>query len=209
MNRKLPDATMLDAILLGAEDADARDTWEELLATPDAAERWQEAVDRREHIDRFAAAIITAPWLARVLTRLRELHTSLAPHSTSAVEAVLAPELMARFLSPEARPATRLATPRRGEVEVVRLARGDILELRPTADWVGDFRVFYRSTQGEGELPRRRWRMEAGEAPVLLLCVAAPEARSLEGVLERSTLLGGVILLDAPQPWEEAPGEVS
>lgn len=199
MNRKIPDAAMLDALILNAEDSDALETWKDLLATPDAADRWQEAVSRREHIDRFAEVVITHPWLARTLARLREIRNTLTPHSQGAFEAVLAPELMTRFLGPDARPATRLAVPRRGEVEVVQLARGDIIELRPAPDLARDFRVFYRSAIGEGQLPRRRWRMEAGEAPVILLGISAPDAESLDAALGRSAVLGGIILLEAPQ----------
>ena len=202
MNGKLPDAAMLDALLLGADDEEALEAWNDLLTLPDAADRWQEAVSRREQLDRFSMVLITHPWIARTMARLREFQSSGTSPSPGSCEAVLAPELMAHFLGSPARPETRLALPRRGEVEAVQLAHGDIIELRPAPDHVGDFRVFYRSTTGEGPLPRRRWRMEAGEAPVLLLAVSASDAHSLETALQHSTVLGGVILLEAPRAQE-------
>ncbi|NMO18121.1 hypothetical protein HPC49_14365 [Pyxidicoccus fallax] len=202
MSRKLPDVATLDSLILGAEDADALEDWQELLMAPDAAERWRDAVSRREHIDEFASAVIAHPWLARMLTGLRELQRTLTHREPGVLEAVLAPELMTHVLGPEARPTTRLATPRRGEVEMVRLAQGDIIELRPAPELAGDFRVFYRSALGEGRLPRRRWRMEAGEAPVLLLGISASDEESMEAALGNSVVLGGVILLEASRPRE-------
>ncbi|MBE4751790.1 hypothetical protein G4177_26830 [Corallococcus sp. ZKHCc1 1396] len=187
----------LDALLLGAEDAEALDEWKDLLTAPDAAQRWQEAVDRREHIDHFAAAVIAHPWLAQTLSGLRELRRTLTPCEPGTLEAVLAPEWMSHVLGPETRPATRLATPRLGDVETVRLARGAILEIRPAPEQAEGFRVFYRSARSEGLLPRRRWRMEAGDAPVLLLGTSASDAKSLEAALEHATVLGGILLLEA------------
>lgn len=71
MTRPSPDGVTLDAMILGTDTDDERDAWSDLLASPDAATAWREAVERRARIDAFARVIADHPWLAEVSLKLR------------------------------------------------------------------------------------------------------------------------------------------
>ena len=58
-------------MILGTDTDEERDAWNDLLASPDAAAAWREAVDRRARIDAFARVIANHSWLAEVSLKLR------------------------------------------------------------------------------------------------------------------------------------------
>ncbi len=80
MTRSPPDAVTLDAMILGTDADEDRAAWGDLLAAPEAAVVWRDAVERRSRIDAFARAVAAYPWLAdasltlrREMRRLRNL----------------------------------------------------------------------------------------------------------------------------------------
>jgi len=54
---------------------------------------------------------------------------------------------------------------------------GDVIEVCLPEDQ-GEGRVFYRTATTSGELTSRQWRLEAGEAPVLLEATLSPYAEA-------------------------------
>lgn len=77
MTQPSPDGVTLDAMILGTDTDAERDAWRDLLASPDGATAWREALERRARIDAFARVIAHHPWLAEVSLKLRRAMRSL------------------------------------------------------------------------------------------------------------------------------------
>jgi hypothetical protein len=72
-------------------------------------------------------------------------------------------------------------------------------------DAPAEVRFFYRSRDAEGELSSG-WTLEPGEAPVLLVaCLAARDASTVERAMATAATVAGVVLVEAAD--EEADEE--
>jgi hypothetical protein len=200
MSRKPVDFVTLDALIQGENDPETAEAWSDLLATPDAAARWAQAVTRRESIDRFATSVLNHPWLASALSMLRRKTRS--PAGVALRVHLQLPALSAA-LSPTERAPDLLTAPAWGDIESISVKVGLTLEINPVQAPGENVRVFYRSRLSQGWMPGRRWKVEPGESPVLLMAVeGADAADTLESALAKSPRCAGIVLFELS---EEAP----
>jgi hypothetical protein len=198
MKRSTPDAATLDALVLGTDEAGDQAAWEWLVVTPGSGDRWAEAVARHAEMDRFAAALMAHPWLALALARMRKLGRAVAAWRLEVV-AVKDEEAWAASLGPSSEGPTLLARPSWGRLEPVTVGLGTIVELRPAGHPVQGVRFFYKSQQGEGSVPEGRWRLEPGEAPVMLVAREdGSSAGTLDEVFAGGAAVAGILLLEGP-----------
>lgn len=191
---------MLDELVAGEDGPELLPAWQELLRTPGAADLWEEAAARRRRTDELAGALLAHPWLARAWGQLRRLRRSLVQPPGVGLEASLRPDILAAVLGPTSRPPTHMAAPKWGQIEPVALALRSIVEIRPSSAQSEDLQIFYRSVAGEGRLRSRRWRLEPGEAPVLLLGVTgAGDSQGIEEALMRAVRACGILLIEAAE----------
>jgi len=197
------DAATLDAMVSGLDEGGDVATWDALLTSSSAAELWSQALERRLHIERYSQALIAHPWIAHVQSALRTLARTLTPSSQTALEAVMEQELLLADLGQTAAEPTHLASTAWGRIEMALVPVGTIVGLRWVQEHEGTLHFFYKTSATEGELPEARWRLDAGEAPVLLLaCKGDEEARTLEEALASAERVAGVLLLEEPPPNE-------
>jgi hypothetical protein len=197
-----PDRMTLDALVAGLEEQGDVEAWDWLLTSPGSANTWSEALERRLRIERYAQALIAHPWIAQAQSVLHALVRSRPRMSEGAIEAVLGGELLLADLGPNEPAPTRLVEAAWGRIEAVEVPVGTTVELR----WVGEqqepLRFFYKTPTSEGEMQEGLWKLEVGEAPVLLLA-----CRGVEGDTTPSNALTsargtvGVLLL------EQSPGD--
>lgn len=198
------DAVTLDAMVSGQDEEDM-EVWDTLLTSSEAAEAWGQALERRLRIDGYSRALIAHPWIARFQGALRTLAQTLAPAAGGGIEAVREQGLLLGDLGQTEEAPTRLAEPAWGRIETVLVPVGTTVGLRRVMEHAGALRFFYKTSTTEGALPEGLWRMEAGEAPVLLLaCEEAGAATTLEVALASSKRMAGVLLLEE-SPSDAAP----
>lgn len=205
--RGVPDAGTLDALVAGSLDEEDRPAWEALVMRPGGAEAWRAAVARRRRLDALASAVRGRAWLARVLGEVAALSRRLRVQP--AVELQLAfrddrlDALMGATLGPvDDGFASEEITPRWGRIVTVRVRLGERIALRVVGeDALVDVR--YLSQGREGSLPSRTWRLEPGEAPVLLVALLGSDAgRPLSEALADATAAAGVLLMEATPDGE-------
>lgn len=201
MSRKPVDFVTLDALVQGEDDPETAEAWSDLLSTPNAAARWAQAVTRRESIDRFATAVLNHPWLASALSKLRR--TPRSPSDVALRIHLQVPALTA-VLGPTSRAPELLTAPAWGDIESISVKVGLTLELNPVQTPGKNVRVFYRSRLSQGWMPGRRWKVEPGESPVLLMAVeGADAAGTLESALVNSPRCAGVVLFELEETPED------
>jgi len=198
----LPDAGTLDALVIGASDPDDGAAWDALVKLPGGAEAWADAVARRRRMDILAGVVCGRPWLASCMLRLSTLARRI--RTRTAVELLLefpdAPldALAGATLGPvDESFADRAIRPRWGQIVPVGVRIGERVALRvvPDPPFVD---VRYLSEGTNGSLPSRTWRLEPGEAPVLIVALLGTAAgSSLSDALEHATATAGVLLLEA------------
>jgi hypothetical protein len=194
MSRDVPDIGTLDALVLGTDEPEDITAWKWLVATPGAAQVWSEAVARRAEVDRFAEALEAHPWIATMMDRVRRLGRALMGVR---LEVTREDEAFAAVLAPSMEEPALLAAPAWGRIEPVTAPPGTIVELRVLGDAHGAIHFFYRQASGqEGPLPERRWKLEEGEAPVLLIaCATEGQPWALDEALTAGASMAGVLLL--------------
>lgn len=201
---QLPDAATLDALVIGTDDADDRAAWEALVRLPGGEEAWHAAVTRRRRLDLLASSMRGRSWLASCVHRLSVL--SRRVRAKPAMGLLLEfPDLQLDALAGATLGpvdedfADRNVQPWWGETVPVHVRLGERITLNAATEHpVVDVR--YLSDGREGSLPERTWRLEQGEAPVLLIALVGTDARSpLAVALTQATAAAGVLLL------EEAP----
>ena len=203
--KRAPDEATLDAMVAGFDDAGDLDAWDWLLTSASAAESWAQALKRRQRIDQFARALIAHPWLAGAQRAVRVVRGALGRLPQEAViEAVSEREPLLAVLGPSTAQPSRLASVAWGQLEVVSVPLGTTVALRPVQGEGNRPRFFYQSSVGEGALPDGLWRLEQGEAPVLLLAYeGAASAGTMAEVQAHAIHLAGVLLLEATASDEE------
>jgi hypothetical protein len=200
VKRSMPDVATLDALVLGTDEVRDQPAWEWLVGTSGSGDIWAEAVARREELDRFAAALAAHPWLASTMARMRKLGRLLAEWRLEAM--VVSDEgAWAASLGPSDKRPMLLARPSWGQLEPVTVGLGTVVELRPAGAAIQEVCFFFRSPQGEGSLAEGRWRLEPGEAPVMLVaCMEGSSKRTLDEALAGGAAVAGIVLMDASSP---------
>jgi hypothetical protein len=178
-------------MVLGGMEDDL-EAWEWLVSAPDADGAWASASRQRRSIDRVAMAIQGRPWLARITSSIltRKLGTR-----TPLLESVfVVPALGFALRETDAGAEPIIVEWGRVSVRPVRLGR--TIGLR-ASEPAADVRLFYRWHGGDGELSGG-WTLEPGEAPVLLLaCLDARDASTVERAMATAAAVAGVLLVDA------------
>jgi hypothetical protein len=195
-------------LVIGADDPEDRAAWEALVRLPGGAEAWRAAVARRRRMDLVTRAVRGRTWLASAMHRLSVLSRRL--RTTPAVELCLAfPEaqldaLADAELSPvDDSVADQEVVPRWGQTVPVHVQLGHQIGLNVTDQATVDVR--YLTHGRDGPLPSRTWRLEPGEAPVLLVALIGADAGSpLSEALAQATAAAGVLVLEAA-PVGEPP----
>jgi hypothetical protein len=199
---QLPDAATLDALVIGTDESDDRAAWEALVRLPGGAEAWHAAVTRRRRIDLLASAMLGRSWLASCVHRLsvlsRRVRAKPPIRLLLGFPDVQLDALAGATLGPvDEEFADQDVQPRWGETVPVRVRLGDRITLNAVAD-DAFVDVRYLSDGRDGSLPGRTWRLEQGEAPVLLVALVGADARSsLTAALTQATAAAGVLLLEA------------
>jgi hypothetical protein len=171
---------------------DDPEAWEWLVSAPDAEEAWASASRQRRRIDRVATAIQGRPWLARITSSIlaRRYGTG-----TPLLESVFVVPALA-FALRETDAGAEPIIVEWGRVAVRPVRLGKTIGLR-ASEPAADVRFFYRWHGGAGELPDS-WTLEPGEAPVLLLaCVDARDASTVERAMATAVAMAGVLLVEA------------
>jgi len=186
-----PDAATLDAMVLGGVDDDL-ESWEWLVSAPDGDEAWASASRQRRSIDRVAMAIQGRPWLARITSFI--LARRLGPRAPLLESVFVVPALEFALRETDAGAEPIIVEWGRVAVRPVRL--GKTIGLR-VSEPAADVRFFYRWREGDGELSGG-WTLEPGEAPVLLLaCLDARDASTVEHAMATAAAVAGMLLVEA------------
>lgn len=201
MNR-LPDAATLDMLVIGADDPEDRAAWEALVRLPGGAEAWGAAVARRRRLDLVTRAVRGRSWLASAMHSMsvlsRRLRTKPTAELRFAFPDAQIDALAGAALGPDDGGfADEEIQPRWGQTVPVHLQFGDRIGLHVvTNQAIVDVR--YLSQGRDGPLPSRTWRLEPGEAPVLLVALIGADAGSpLSDALAQATAIAGVLVLEA------------
>jgi hypothetical protein len=177
-------------VLGGVEDDP--EAWEWLVSAPDADEAWASASRQRRRIDLVASAIQGRPWLARITSSIlaRRLGTG-----TPLLESVFVGSALESALRETDAGAEPIIV-EWGRVAVRPVRLGKTIGLR-ASEPAADVCFFYRWHGGGGELPGS-WTLEPGEAPVLLLaCLDARDASTVERAMATAAAVAGVLLVEA------------
>jgi len=156
-----PAAPLLDLMVLDSADADLDADWAALAMAADGEEAWAEAQRRRTRLDAAALLATRAEWLAASLLAIRR-----SARTARGALAVLG----------RAGPTPALLLGHLGDApEIVEVRAGGYSELgldlgrEVSVQVAPDVDVTWQVGVQRGPLPGRRWRLEAGEAPVLLV----------------------------------------
>lgn len=177
------DRIVLDAAVAGVLD-DEDELWSDLIAAADAHSAWESAAATRAGIDVAALAVIAHPVLARWSERWRR-----AVKLTWAAPVAIRGPLGATLTAHE--PATAKA----GEVSMVAVELGSsvVVSAVPNTKWL------WRDARGKvGVLGRTGWRMDPGDAPVLLLAVPIdlPSA-DVDSAVAAGVVVAAVVLVES------------
>ncbi|MFO0608838.1 MAG: hypothetical protein U0324_37070 [Polyangiales bacterium] len=161
MTRSPPDAVTLDAMVLGTDTEDDREAWGDLLATPEAAAAWRDAVERRSRIDTFARAAAAHPWLAEATLTLRREMRRLRHRPWPGARVTLGSPLLAT-LAGEATESVALSW---GETRTLEVPVGtEVRVLLPD-----DTHLRRITPAGEEAYEHAGWLMERGDGLVVLV----------------------------------------
>jgi hypothetical protein len=194
MSDDSPDPLELDAMHGG--DADLGEAWAQLVGEPDSAAAWTAASERRARMDRFAAVAIGRPWLAEALLAARRAARRWASVVRAPLGATVSSDPLLGLLDAES--ASRSIEIAAGTVRVEPVAlREDVSLLAPPGT-----HARYLAPDGWWDLPSARWRMEAGDAPVVLAAVLDDSSEEPRGALPPGDRVVATLIL-----IERAQGE--
>lgn len=192
MSHSTIDALILDALVVGQPLADedgeiAAETWESLVAASSGTRDWQEAIERRRALDQRAQWIQAHPWLAAAWLAIRASIRSASSVRLNNPTAQLEPstDLLTAMLGPARASIPRTIELVWGSVVVVPMHLNEIVAIGGKPD-LPSLTVRFRTKNSEGTLSSGAWRLEPGDAPVLLQVLAeqqAPQVSSMAGVL--------------------------
>jgi len=187
----------LDALLQGAiEPDDAPEVWRALVGARGGAEAWEQACRRRDRLDATAATISAYPWTAFVVRALATVRRPGAFLDPGRLRLAFPDQPLASHLGPDSgSERSEPLGPDWGETTIVRVARGTRVQVVP-AD-AAEVLVWWKTASGSGDLPRRTWRLQEGEAPVLLACViGADAAGSFDDALREADAAAVLVLVE-------------
>lgn len=198
---RLPDAGTLDALVLNTGDSEDEGAWEALVREPGGARAWRDAVARRRRTDLVASAIQGRPWLARAVRQLSMFARQIG-HAPKMDISIAFPDseldaLAAATLGPaEENDVAEIVQPRWGQTVPATIRVGNRITLRPPSE-MDVIDVRYVCNGQEGSLPSRTWRLERGEAPVLLIALVATNSEeTIAEAMKHARGIAAVLLLE-------------
>ena len=198
---RLHNAGTLDALVLNTGDPEDEGAWEALVREPGGARAWRDAVARRRRTDLVASAIQGRPWLARAVRQLSMLARQIGQVPKRDLSIAFPDSeldaLAAATLGPaEENEVAEIVQPRWGQTVPATIRVGDRITLRPPSE-MDAIDVRYLCNGQEGSLPSRTWRLERGEAPVLLVAlVGTSSEETFAEAMKHSSGIAGVLLLE-------------
>jgi hypothetical protein len=167
--KKQPDALTLDEMLLGFDEDHHKEGWQHLVGESGGARAWEQAVERRRRVDQAAQLGRRFPWMIPALQSLNKVRR-LAQQWPERLPSIQLPDdrrLLTAQLGPDSSEVpSQPEALEWGCVVVLYLPVGARIALTAASEQLS---CWYMTSQGGGPLPTRTWRMESGEAPVLLL----------------------------------------
>lgn len=161
MTRK-PPRWVLDTLIIGTAPSNDP-AWAEVVRSPEGTDEWKQAMERRAHLNRVAAIVEGRPWLAEALLRVREGTRAAARAISRAWSVTVAPSPTAVLLGPENGTRNVALIPHRVAIIEVRL--GDTVHVLAPEGAL----VTWTTASGTGSLTSAKWRLDQGDAPVLLV----------------------------------------
>ena len=176
------DRVLLDAAVAGVLDDD--DFWADLIVTSDGHSQWESAIATRAEIDAAALAIIAHPLVAR----WSEVFRRGVPASWTA-------PIWIRGPSGATLAGHEQVSAKAGETTVVAAEIGNdvVVSGIPNTKWL------WRDARGAtGTLGLTGWKMEIGDAPVLLLAVLNdPQFQSdLNAAVDAGLVVAAIVLIE-------------
>jgi hypothetical protein len=198
-----PDAATLDAMVTGVVEEEPEDTnaWEWLIGDPEGVAAWEEAVVYRRKVDQLALSLLRHPWLASLVeTVVRRRTPSRSPWLPPSL--TLQPvEAGAAMLGPSDASSDEPGTIPWGRIVTRSLSVGQTVHFEVPAPASG-YRVLraYWYGGGHGWLQEEGWKLEKGEAPVLLLAGVVSESSrvaDMDALLTEARALAVGVLVEA------------
>lgn len=202
-----PHAIVLDAMVCG-QPLDAQNgasethspeslAWEALVSSPTAAQDWHDAVVRRQRMDQTAMWIQTHPWLARawltIRTSRRRGHSAVVPAVVVQLES--SANRLTAVLGPDASPALHRLELEWGAVKVFSMNINEVVSLSGQ-ETQSNFAIHYQTATSSGILESGRWRLEPGDAPVLLQVTASTHGENVGSSPSPGRHSAGVLLVE-------------
>jgi hypothetical protein len=153
---------VLDTLIIGTAPSDDP-AWAALVRSPDGTGEWKQAMERREHLNRVAAVVEGRPWLAEALLRVRRETRTAARAISSAWSVAVVQSPTTVLLGPENGTQNVALIPHR--VTIVEVGLGDTVQVVAPEGAL----VTWTTASGTGSLTSAKWRLDKGDAPVLLV----------------------------------------
>ena len=166
-----PSLIEIDALLTGESNDEDAALWTSLVRAPGAGDAWRRAQTVRAQLDGLVELTGRCPWLVEPWLAVRATRRFV----TERLPAIIVGDLPASGVAPvalgvlgpaRAEPSARAVTLRWGQIVELRLAIGTTIAVRTPAG----VRVEpeWRSNMHAQPVLSPGWRLEAGEAPVLV-----------------------------------------
>jgi hypothetical protein len=166
-----PSLIEIDALLTGESNDEDAALWTSLVRAPGAGDAWRRAQTVRAQLDGLVELTGRCPWLVEPWLAVRATRRFV----TERLPAIIVGDLQASGVAPvalgvlgpaRAEPSARAVTLRWGQIVELRLAIGTTIAVRTPAG----VRVEpeWRSNMHAQPVLSPGWRLEAGEAPVLV-----------------------------------------
>lgn len=186
------DRLTLDSLVRG-DEADP-DAWGSLVVSSTAAEQWSQAVARRAKLDTLASVLLTCPWVPELYSAIRSISRKRRPPTFTA-QCWPRQALLGSVLGPGQVESARIINVDWGTLVTRPTALGETVHMR--TERASAIQVFAVTRQGSQPLPGASWELEPGEAPVVLLAIAAEEQpQTLEAAVSAAQAVAGVILIE-------------
>jgi hypothetical protein len=195
---------VVEEILVGGPAAEDHAAWKRLVAEPGGATAWETAVARQKWQASVASLVSGRPWLAQAMLLVRRAARRLARPLFAPGSAAIRDHMLDATLGP-GQPSSDALTVSVdwGGSESMAVPLGATVAV--TTD--GPSAVWWMTSQGRGPLPTKAWKLELGEAPVVLAIVQSEETGGdLDELLTRH-VAALVVLTERPPTLAEGDDE--
>lgn len=186
MSRK-PDVGTLDAMVQALDDELDAPAWEWLVASEDGFGEWERASQARSDADAFAELVLANPIAAAISSHARRLGGALRAFAVI----VAGPTPATAMLGPTSASAMNLVADW-GRITTIRVRVGFSVRFETDEVTWGLSRGGSPVLLSKGQ----SWRLETGEAPVMLFALQGAGGASFEKDREEAAAIAGVLVLE-------------